>query len=403
MPARREELEQIVRTLESWERGSASEGERRAAEWIAGRLRELGYQPKVEAEPAHGGYWWPLGLLSGIAAAAGLAPGGERGRRGKRRLGGHAARTLAGAFAAFGIWDELGLWRGHWTRRLLPKRETHNVHAYGGDESADRIVAIVAHHDAAHTGAIFDFGLIRWYGRTFPDLLEKGRKWPGLNWLTFLAPVVVAVGSLLGSKRLRRIGGVMNLGGALTFADVGRSAVVPGANDNLSAVAVVLEVARALRDEPVEGVKVLFLSNGAEESFEEGMAGFMRTHEHELPRDRTDFIVLDTVGSPRLILLEGEGMLLTRPYDEPLKEEIAAAAAEIGVPIIREHWLSFATDSLIALRKGYRTATIASFDELKLPTNYHQPSDVADNLHWDTVEAAANVTEAAIRRLARRG
>src|SRR3712207_1624935 len=185
MPARRAELEQIVRTLESWERGSASEGERRSAEWIAGRMRELGYQPKIEEEPAHGTYWWPMATFSAVAALGGLL--------GRRVLG-----TVAGALGAFGIWDELGLWRGYWTRRLLPKRSTWNVHAVAGDPEADRTVAIVTHHDAAHTGAIFDFSLVRWYGRTFPDLLEKGRKWPGLNWLTFVAPVLVAVGSLLG-------------------------------------------------------------------------------------------------------------------------------------------------------------------------------------------------------------
>ncbi|MDQ4125378.1 MAG: peptidase M28, partial [Actinomycetota bacterium] len=95
MPARRTELEQIVRTLESWERGSATEGERQAAEWIAGRLRELGYQPKVEEEQAHGTYWWPLGILSALAAAAGLL---------RRRL---LAIPLA-ALSALGIWDELG-------------------------------------------------------------------------------------------------------------------------------------------------------------------------------------------------------------------------------------------------------------------------------------------------------
>ena len=390
MPADRTELEQIVRTLESWERGSASEGERQAAEWIAARLRELGLQPKVEEEPAHGTYWWPLGTFSGLAALAALL---------RNRL---LALPVA-LFSAIGIWDELGLWRGHWTRFFLPKRSTWNVHAFAGDPDADRIVAVVAHHDAAHTGAIFDFTLVRWYGRTFPDLLEKGRKWPGLNWLVFAAPVLVALGSLLGSRRLRRAGGVLGAGGALTFADVGRSEVVPGANDNLTAVAVMLEVARALRDEPVGGVKVLLLSNGSEESFEEGMAAFMKTHAHELPPEKTDLIVLDTVGSPRLILLEGEGMLLARPYDEALKDDIASAAEEIGVPILREHWLSFGSDSLIGLRKGYRTATIASFDEHKLPTHYHQPTDVADNVNFDTVKAAADVTEAAVRRIARRG
>jgi hypothetical protein len=388
MPAERAQLEHVVRTLESWERGSASDGERRAAEWIAGRLRELGLEPRVEEEPAHGGYWWPLGIFSAAAAAAGLL--------GRRVLG-----TLVGAVAALGIWDELGLWR-EWTRALLPKRSTWNVHAVAGDPDADRTVVVVAHHDAAHTGAIFDFTLVRWYGRTFPKLLERGRKWPGLMWLVFAGPVLVGLGSLLDMPRLRRAGGIAGAGSALAFADIGRSPVVPGANDNLSAVAALLEVARALRDDPVEGVRVVLLSTGSEESFEEGMLGFVRTHEQELPRDRTQIVVLDTVGSPHLILLEGEGMLVTRPYDRELKDEIAAAAAEIGVPIVREHWLSFGSDALVGLRKGYRTALIASFDDQKLPSNYHQPTDVADNLDWDTVTAAADVTEAAIRRIAGR-
>ncbi len=388
MPADRAELEHVVRTLESWERGSATDGERRSAEWIAGRLRELGYEPRVEEESAHGTYWWPMGILSGAAGVAGLT--------GRRALG-----TVVGAVSAFGLWDELGLWRGYWTRRLLPKRSTWNVYAEGGDPGAARTVAIVTHHDAAHTGAIFDFSLLRWYGRTFPKLLERGRTWPGANWLTFSAPVLVALGSLLGLRRARRAGGFLGLGGAALFADVGRSPVVPGANDNLSAVAAMLAVARALRDEPVEGVRVLFVAPGSEESFEEGFSAFVNRHEHELPRDRTDFVVLDSVGSPRLILLEGEGMLVKRPYDEALKDEIAAAAGDAGVPILREHWLSFASDSLVGLRRGYRTATIASFDEFKLPTNYHQMNDLADGLYWDTVEQAANVTEATVRRLGR--
>ncbi len=388
MPARRTELEQVVRTLESWERGSASEGERRSAEWIAGRLRELGYQPKVEEESAHGTYWWPMGIFTGAAGLAGLL--------GRRVLG-----TVVGTAAAFGLWDELGLWRGYWTRRLLPKRSTWNVHAVGGDPGARRTVAIVAHHDAAHGGAIFDFTLLRWYGRTFPKLLERGRKWPGPNWLTIAGPVLVALGSLLGLRRTRLTGAALGLGGAALFADVGRSPVVPGANDNLSAVAAMLEVARALRDEPVEGIRVLFVAPGSEESFEEGFSAFVDRHAHELPKDRTDFIVVESVGSPHLILLEGEGMLVARPYDAELKDHIAGAAEEAGVPLVREHWLSFASDSLVGLRKGYRTATLASFDDMKLPINYHQMYDVADNLVWETVEQAANVTEAVVRRLAR--
>ena len=382
------DLRHTIEHLTTWERPSASEGERRAAEWIAGELRELGFETAVEEERAHGTYWWPVGIFAVLGAIAGLL---------RRRVAG----TLLGAFAAFGVWDECGLWRGHWTRRLLPKSSTWNVVARAGDPDADRTVVLVAHHDAAHTGLAFDFTAVRWYARTFPERVERGRVWPGSMGAMFAAPVLVAVGSLLGLDRVRKLGTFLSFGGAAAMADIGARGVVPGANDNLSAVAVVLEVARRLAEEPVRGVRVLLVSTGSEESFEEGMAAFVARHEHELPRESTDIVVLDTVGSPRLILLEGEGMLVRRPYDETLKDTIEAAAEEANVALLREHWLSFGSDALIGLRRGYRTALIASFDEHKLPSNYHQHTDTADRIDYDTVAAAAKVSEATVRRIAR--
>ena len=58
--------------LAGMQRPSASEGERIAAESIAGHLRELGCE-LVEQERAHGGYWWPIGLANGVAAVAVVA------------------------------------------------------------------------------------------------------------------------------------------------------------------------------------------------------------------------------------------------------------------------------------------------------------------------------------------
>jgi putative aminopeptidase FrvX len=293
------------------------------------------------------------------------------------------------------------LWHGHWTRRLLPQRSTWNVVGRAGDPDAERTVVIVAHHDAAHTGLAFDFTAVRWYARTFPDKLEQGRVWPGSMWAVFAGPLLVAVGALLGLRRLRSFGTFLSFGSTLSMVDIGARGVVPGANDNLSAVAAMLEVARGLSADPVSGVRVLLVSSGSEESFEEGMAAFVARHEHELPRESTDIVVLDTIGSPRLILLEGEGMLVRRPYDERLKDTIEAAASDAGVPLLREHWLSFGSDALIGLRQGYRTALIASFDEHKLPSNYHQHTDTADRIDYSTVADAAKVTEATVRRIAR--
>src|SRR5690349_12410533 len=75
-----EPLEETVHALAAIERGSATEGEREAAEWLAERLRRAGLEPIVEEEQVLGrGFWWPLGVMSAGAAAAGLAA--TRGRR----------------------------------------------------------------------------------------------------------------------------------------------------------------------------------------------------------------------------------------------------------------------------------------------------------------------------------
>jgi Zn-dependent M28 family amino/carboxypeptidase len=184
------------------------------------------------------------------------------------------------------------------------------------------------------------------------------------------------------------------------FADIGRSEVVAGANDNLSGVAALIGVARALAQAPPENIRVVFLSAGAEESFEEGSQAFLRRHAAELPPDRTRVIAIDSVGSPRLLLVEGEGMLQHVEYDVDLKDTIEAAARAAGVEITREHWLSFGSDALAGLRAGYRSVLVAAFDDLKLPANYHWPTDVPDNVDFETIAQAVVVIERAVRMLA---
>ena len=134
------ELESTVRHLASFERASASDGERRAAEWIAERFGELGAQARVEEEHAHGTYWWPLGLLTGLAGLAGLT--------GRRSLA-----ITAGAAAAAAIADDITGGRQLFRRRVLPTRSTWNVVAEAGDRDAAETVLFVAHHDAAQLRA----------------------------------------------------------------------------------------------------------------------------------------------------------------------------------------------------------------------------------------------------------
>src|SRR3954452_578755 len=119
------------------ERESASEGERRAAEWLAAQLRESGAREvRIEEEPgANGTFWWPIGLLASAGALAGLAA----------RRGGRLARALAAVTGAAGsglLADELPPGRRRF-RRLLPNRTCHHVLAEIGPEAAEQTIVLM--------------------------------------------------------------------------------------------------------------------------------------------------------------------------------------------------------------------------------------------------------------------
>ena len=147
-------------------------------------------------------------------------------------------------------------------------------------------------------------------------------------------------------------------------------------------------------------MRVLLVSTGSEESFMEGMRGWVRRHGPGLDRGRTSVVVLETLGSPELILLEGEGMIWMTDYDDGVRDLIAASAQRAGVALRRGLRLGFATDALSALRGGLPAATLASCDEYKMPANYHSQRDIPGNVDFETVAAGARVAEAAVRRAA---
>jgi len=174
---------------------------------------------------------------------------------------------------------------------------------------------------------------------------------------------------------------------------------VPGANDNLTAVAVLLDLARALRDEPVEGLRVILLSTGSEESFSEGMKAFGERHFPDLPRESTFFLCLEALGAPHLLVLRGEGFLRMREYPPEALALLDGLAEELGVWLFPNLRLRNGTDGMESLAAGYPTAALCSCTDLKQPGHYHWPDDVAANVDFGTVADAVRLGEAVARRL----
>jgi peptidase M28-like protein len=393
----RRHLREAIAHLAAIDRPSASPGEREAAQWIAARLGEFGCSARVEEERAHGGYWFPLGVPAALAGVAGLAALRGGGRRGRALAAG------VGAFTAAAVWDDVSggaLW---FRRRFLPSRPTWNVVAQTGDPEAERTLVFVAHHDAAHWGILFHPGVLPLVARFAPGLLERSNTSPPLMAPVFAGPALVALGALTGSRRLLKAGTTLALGSAATFAEIGSRGAVPGANDNLTGVATLIGLATDLAERPVEGLRVLLVSTGSEEGFMEGMQAFARRHFPSLEPDRTHFVCVDTVGSPELALIEGEGMLRMREYPDEFKQLVAGCASERRIRLRRGLRFRNATDGLIALKAGYPSVAIGSVTELKVPSNYHWPTDTAENVDHGSVDDAVTLCTAIARRLASSG
>jgi hypothetical protein len=387
----RERLEEMC----AIERPSASPGERRAAEWLAAQLRDAGApNVRIEEEPgANGTFWWPIGLLAGAGAAAGLAA-----RRGgaKRR----ALATATGAAAAALLADELPPGRRRF-RRMLPKRTAHHVVAQMGSENAERTIVLLGHHDAPHTAFFFNPVITETVGENAPWVFENTDTSPPLMWPAVAGPALVAAGAALGSRRLTGLGTAVSAGTAAVMAHIGTGDVVPAANDNGTSNVAQIALARMLAERPLENTRVLFLST-SEEALCEGMGLFMERHAHELPRESTFFLCHEILGSPHLLVLRGEGMLGMREYPRQSLELLDSTAEELGIDLFPNLRLRNATDTVFPLAAGYQCAAICSCNRWKNPSNYHWQTDTPENVDYGTVADAIRLSEAVIRKLDQR-
>ena len=392
------ELRTWLGELERIERPSASDGELRAAEWLAARFEQIGAPARIETESAHGTYWWPIGIGT-VAGLAGALAGLGAGRTGRPSPARRALGIFLGAFGAAAIAGDFPP-RGRWLRRLLPKRPTHNVVCEIGDPGAGRTVVLVGHHDAAHSGLVFHPGI--------PDLVSRTGIFRSLDTSPMLmapvigGPLLAMLAGLTGSRRLAAVAAALSAGTTAAMADIGLRETVPGANDNGTAVVALLEIARRLLADPPPDLRVILLSTGSEESFSEGMKAFGERHFPDLPAESTFFINLDTVGSPHLTVLRGEGFLKMFEYPAAALELADSTAADLGIELYPNLRIRNGTDGLEALAAGYPTVSICSCTEHKQPANYHWPNDVSENVDFETVDEAIRLAETMTRRLAER-
>jgi hypothetical protein len=353
-----------------------------AAQIVADELTRRHARVTIERERVHGTYWVPLGVPCAVAAAASRV--------------GRGAAVLGGAVAALSVGDDLEIGRRP-LRRVLRQRTTANVIGEFGPSDAARTLVVHAHHDAARTGIVFHPAVAKLTARGAGRAIERFGGTPAPMWGAAAGPALIALGAAAGRRRLQRAGEALCAGYGAAMADIANRPPVPGANDNLSGVATLLALADALADVRPGRLRVLLVSTGSEESFLEGMVRFGARHFPALSRQTTTFLCLESVGSPQLMLLSGEGLLRLHRYPPDLIELLTSLAD--GIRLRDPFRYRLATDGQVPLRAGYRTAVISSMAWYKAPANYHWPSDRPENLDFRSIADAGTLALRLVRRL----
>jgi hypothetical protein len=390
---------EVIDELCSFEgRRAGTDAERRAANWLAARLRETGHRIDVEPTYVHPQY----GLVHALHCAIGFA--GSLVAIVQPAVG--FALVLVAAASMY--LDLNG--RFYLARRLFFRRASQNVVARGRNPHAPARVFITAHYDSARGGAAFDpkrVARVSGLSRRLPFPVAPFRV---LFWsLAVLLPILglrmAGVDSNLVSL-LQLIPTLVLLVGAFLLTDIELSDVVPGANDNASGVATALSLAAELNTNPPQNLDVWILLTGAEECQMEGMRSFVRSHRKSIDRESTYFIVLDALGAGNVRYETGEGLAVSYDLDRRLAElcdAVAEADRENGNRFDARPWRSgFATDALPArMAKLRATAITCVADGSILPAHYHRPEDVPKRIDRKALERAHDFALELLRALDR--
>jgi peptidase M28-like protein len=362
-------LRHDVEALASFDRRTTRPGERHSAEWIARRLGDIGAADVAVTQFRTQSSWAPASAAYALAAlAASTLPSTPR-------------RLLATALAASYELEISG--RNQWVRRLLPaKRGVSMTARIPASHEARRTLVLVAHHDAAHNGVV-------WHPRT----VALNRMWSKRTGETMPthAPVLAAIAAQTLPMRSVRLGAQFLLGGSvLAMIQSARSYTTPGANDNATGVASVLEVASRLREHPLPETEVLLVFPGGEEVGNTGMRAWVRGHGRRLDPASTLVINLDSLGSGgHLVVARREG----------LTGRLAAGDVELATNVAAEAGITLRTvsfpnvcDTSMARYEGMHAVSLLSYEGGWI-RNLHMKSDTVDQVRWNTVQDAVTLAE----------
>ncbi len=307
---------------------AGTRGDRMAAEYIQKKFESYGLKPQVQ-----GFKFVRRQAISKVTACLFAAAF-------------IASLFLPPEFALLTWFVAVIVWRS--LRKILPKHESQNTIAVQKVEEPQKRIAVTAHYDSAH--CMVSHRLHIFLRFAFLPAISIISIVLALNVLK-LVPAWSVVWALLALFFLPICAGI--------FISASSRRVSPGADDNASGVAVMLEVARVLAESPVPSVELRFIAFGAEE---QGLVGTRELVKERLLPPDTLVLNLDTIGAgPQAYIIEGNGILRKTKTSSRLNQVLSDSIRRAGLKP-KFFWAALAGHDHIPLVRAKIQATTFSFD-----------------------------------------
>ncbi len=353
-------------------RGSTTAGERKGAEYCQAEFERMGVAPRLETFSSARSIFHPHLLGAGLFLLAfAIYPLARPFTAWAAEL--IALVSLACELLELGFADNL-------FRRVVPRGQSQNV--FGVVEPAQehrRDLVLIGHIDTQRTPLVF----------STPKWVEAYKTFTTVAFVLFALQVVLYLGGAVwgwGWAWLATIPSAVCAGLlAALCIEADLTPFTAGANDNASAVGMVLALAEALKAAPLAHTRVYCVCTGCEEVQHYGAIDFFRRHRAEM-RDPTG-LVFELVGCAGPAYLEKEGIIIPFHSDTRTVEVVKQVSARLDGPAAYPVSISGGNSELAdCVRFGVPALTFFGMKPDGEAPFWHQVGDTFDKIDPVVVE-----------------
>jgi len=306
------------------------------------------------------------------------------------------------------LWNEFFNYR-EFIDPLFKSRNSQNVigKIYPKEE-VKKILIFSGHHDSA-----LQFNLLTYLKIGYPIVIFLGL---GIMFLWLLVSIIVILLILVNLffyelfflfVLILFLIGTPAFIGLFLFVPFGEKAnKVPGAVDNLSAVAIVLALGKILKKNKElvpNNTEIRLISFGCEEAGLRGAFRYVEKHFDELKRFEAECVNMDAIHSKdNITIIDFEPSTRTK-HSEIVVEKIVNAAKSSQIKIKASAMggsstfekivgqITGGTDATAFSKAGIKAANISAMDLNKMLKFYHQPTDTLDNIEKESLERVLQI------------